>query len=65
MIPRLRSTAEWRFLEELPRGNAPLAAAWFGMLFLRGALPAAFAVAMGAAVTQVQAGREVTAAGYR
>jgi ATP-binding cassette subfamily B protein len=60
VIRRVRDRPEWRFFEELPRASAGLAAAWFGLLLLRGALPAAFAVAMGVLVRAVEQGDELT-----
>jgi ABC-type multidrug transport system fused ATPase/permease subunit len=57
VIPeRLRKRAEWKFFGALARANRRLAYAWWAMLLLRGALPAAFAVAMGALVAAVTAG---------
>ena len=44
---RLRGRQEWKFFGALPRADAPLATAWWAVLLLRGALPAALAVAMG------------------
>src|SRR5436190_19930537 len=52
---RLTASAEWRFLGALRRASPRLAAAWWAMVVLRGALPAALAVAMGALVGAVQA----------
>ncbi|MQA91595.1 MAG: ATP-binding cassette domain-containing protein [Gemmatimonas sp.] len=56
MITRLRARPEWRFFEELPRADAGLATAWFGLLLGRGMLPAAFAIAMGTLVSAVEGG---------
>jgi ABC-type multidrug transport system fused ATPase/permease subunit len=53
---RLRERREWQFFSVLPKADAPLAAAWWTALLLRGALPAAFAIAMGALVAAVQRG---------
>lgn len=47
---------EWKFFSVLPKASAGLAAAWWVGLLLRGALPAAFAVAMGLLVGAVNAG---------
>jgi ABC-type multidrug transport system fused ATPase/permease subunit len=58
----LRDRAEWKFFGTLPRADAPLAAAWWVVLVLRGVLPAAFAVATGALVGAVQGGRDLTPA---
>ena len=52
----LRDRQEWKFFGVLHRADLPLAAAWWGVLALRGLLPAAFAVAMGALVGAVQHG---------
>jgi ATP-binding cassette subfamily B protein len=56
MFDRLRGRHELAFFRALTRANRPLGTAWWGLLLLRGALPAAFAVAMGALVGAVQAG---------
>jgi ABC-type bacteriocin/lantibiotic exporter with double-glycine peptidase domain len=57
---RLTRRGEWKFFAVLPRANKGLAYAWWTMLVLRGALPAAFAVAMGALVAAVKAGHPLT-----
>ena len=57
MLRRIRASAEWRFLGILPRAAPGLAALWWAMVVGRGALPAGFAVAMGATVGAVQGGR--------
>lgn len=49
-MARLREREEWRFFGALWRADRRLASAWWAVLVLRGALPAAFAVAMGALV---------------
>ncbi|MBP2353977.1 ABC-type multidrug transport system fused ATPase/permease subunit [Kribbella aluminosa] len=54
MVSRLRGRPEWRFFGVLPRADRGLAAAWWGLLVARGALPAVFAVAMGWLVGAVQ-----------
>jgi ABC-type multidrug transport system fused ATPase/permease subunit len=56
MWRRLRERAEWQFFAVLPRADGRLAFAWWTVLLLRGLLPAAFAVAMGALVAAVQGG---------
>jgi ATP-binding cassette, subfamily B, bacterial len=56
MLRRLRERAEWKFFAVLPRADRGLASAWWGVLLLRGLLPAGFAVAMGALVGAVQRG---------
>jgi ABC-type multidrug transport system fused ATPase/permease subunit len=59
MLARIRASAEWRFLGVLPRAAPGLAAAWWAMIAARGLLPAGFAIAMGATVGAVQAGRSL------
>jgi ABC-type multidrug transport system fused ATPase/permease subunit len=61
MIARLRASNEWTFAGILPRADRLLAAAWWTVLVLRGLLPAAFAVAMGALVGAVQQGHGLAA----
>ena len=61
MWRRLRDRQEWRFLAVLPRADPILAAIWWALLLLGGALPAVFAVAMGFTVGTVQAGGSLTA----
>jgi ATP-binding cassette subfamily B protein len=56
MLGRLRRRPEWKFFGVLPRADRGLAVAWWAVLVLRGVLPAAFAVAMGALVGAVQRG---------
>ena len=51
---------EWQFFSVLPRADAPLAAAWWLVLVLRGMLPAIFAIAMGLLVSTVQHGAPLT-----
>jgi ATP-binding cassette subfamily B protein len=48
---------EWKFFSVLPKASPGLATAWWVALLLRGVLPAAFAVAMGALVGAVKAGQ--------
>jgi ATP-binding cassette, subfamily B, bacterial len=59
MLARVRASAEWRFLGVLPKAAPGLAAAWWAMIAARGLLPAGFAIAMGATVGAVQAGRSL------
>jgi ATP-binding cassette subfamily B protein len=54
LLRRLRGRAEWKFFAVLPRADRRLAIAWWTVLLLRGLLPAAFALAMGALVAAVQ-----------
>jgi ATP-binding cassette subfamily B protein len=61
MLERLRARTEWKFFSVLPKADRPLATLWWTLLILRGVLPAAFAVAMGALVGAVQAGGSLTA----
>jgi ABC-type multidrug transport system fused ATPase/permease subunit len=61
MLRRLRARAEWKFFGVLPRADRGLAVAWWAILLLRGLLPAAFAVAMGALVGAVQRGESLAA----
>jgi ABC-type multidrug transport system fused ATPase/permease subunit len=56
VIRSLRASNEWKFAAELPRADRALAGAWWTVLVLRGLLPAAFAIAMGALVGAVQRG---------
>src|SRR5437773_3352203 len=56
MLRRLRQRPEWKFFGVLPRADRGLGVAWWALLVLRGSLPAAFAVAMGALVGAVQRG---------
>ncbi|MBA2354501.1 MAG: ABC transporter ATP-binding protein [Acidobacteria bacterium] len=56
MLERLTARKEWQFFSVLPRAAPGLAAAWWTVLVLRGLLPAAFAIAMGALVGAVQRG---------
>ena len=53
---RLRERSGWKFFAILPKADRRLAVAWWIVLVLRGVLPAAFAVAMGALVGAVQRG---------
>jgi ABC-type multidrug transport system fused ATPase/permease subunit len=52
----IRSSRNRTFFASLGRADVPLAAAWWVVLTLRGLLPAAFAIAMGALVSAVQQG---------
>jgi len=55
-LPDLRARKEWQFFAELPKADAPLAAAWWAVVVLFGILPAIFAVTMGVLVSAVQRG---------
>src|ERR1700738_3376506 len=52
---------EWQFFSVLPKADAALAATWWAVLILRGVLPAAFAIVMGALVAAVQRGGSLAA----
>jgi len=56
-----RERQEWKFFSVLPRADPLLAAAWWLVLLLRGALPAVFGIAMGVLVGAVQHGAELAA----
>jgi ATP-binding cassette subfamily B protein len=60
MLERLRQRNDWKFFSVLPQADAPLATAWWIVLVLRGALPAIFAIAMGALIAAVQQGSGFT-----
>jgi ABC-type multidrug transport system fused ATPase/permease subunit len=60
MFRRLSGRNEWKFFAVLPKASLPLATAWWLVLALRGALPAAFAVSMGALVGAVERGEALT-----
>jgi len=51
---RLTARDEWKFFSVLPKADAAYATAWWVLLLLRGALPAVFALAMGALIAAVQ-----------
>ncbi|HET8647420.1 MAG TPA: ABC transporter ATP-binding protein, partial [Vicinamibacteria bacterium] len=59
-MKRLRERKEWKFFAALPRAGRLLALAWWAVLLLRGALPAALAVSMGVLVGAVQRGEGLT-----
>ncbi|MEQ1912383.1 MAG: ABC transporter ATP-binding protein, partial [Vicinamibacterales bacterium] len=52
----LRGRQEWQFFATLPKADAPLAAAWWIALLLRGTLPVVFALGVGWLVGNVQRG---------
>ncbi|OFW06563.1 MAG: multidrug ABC transporter ATP-binding protein [Acidobacteria bacterium RIFCSPLOWO2_02_FULL_67_36] len=56
MLDRLRERNEWKFFAVLPKADPLLAWTWWGLLVLRGVLPAVFAIAMGVLVAAVQSG---------
>ena len=53
MLQRVFERKEWKFFAALPKAAPGLALAWWLALLLRGALPAAFAIAMGVLVGAV------------
>ncbi len=55
-MKRLTERIEWKFFAVLPKADGPLAGLWWGILLLRGVLPAVFAIAMGALVAAVEQG---------
>ncbi|HEV2194007.1 MAG TPA: ABC transporter ATP-binding protein [Candidatus Acidoferrum sp.] len=57
MFRGLTDRKEWKFFAALPKAAPGLAVAWWFALLLRGALPAAFAIAMGVLVGAVQHGQ--------
>jgi ATP-binding cassette subfamily B protein len=59
MLHSLTARKEWKFFAVLPKAAPVLAVAWWTVLLLRGALPAAFAIAMGVLVGAVQRGRSL------
>jgi ABC-type multidrug transport system fused ATPase/permease subunit len=61
VLQKLTRRKEWKLFAVLPKADRKLAAAWWTALVLRGALPAAFAVAMGVLVSAVQRGHALAA----
>jgi ABC-type multidrug transport system fused ATPase/permease subunit len=60
MLAGLRARNEWQFFGVLGRADAGLAAVWWTLLALRGALPALFGIAMGTLVGAVQRGADLS-----
>ncbi len=56
LLQVLRDRQEWQFFSVLPRADRPLAFLWWGILILRGLLPALSMIAMGYLVGSVQSG---------
>ena len=56
MFDRLKARPEWKFFGVLLKADRALAISWWAALWLRGLLPALFAIAMGALVGSVQRG---------
>src|SRR5262249_39397393 len=52
----LRERKEWKLFAVLPKADRTLAVFWWGVLVLRGVLPAFFGIAMGLLVAAVQRG---------
>ncbi len=59
MLHSLTARKEWKFFAVLPKAAPVPAVAWWTVLLLRGALPAAFAIAMGVLVGAVQRGQSL------
>jgi len=60
MMKRLRERKEVQFFTVLPKADPSLAFVWFGILVVRGVLPALLAIFMGLLVRSVQAGESLT-----
>src|ERR1043166_8300365 len=60
MLEGLRARDQWKFFDVLRRADGSLASVWWGVLLLRGLLPALFTVVMGALVGAVQGGEPLT-----
>jgi DNA-directed RNA polymerase subunit beta' len=60
VLNRLRARQEWQFFGALPKADPVLATVWWALLILNGAMPALFAVAIGATVSAVQEARPVS-----
>ncbi|MEA2692316.1 MAG: ATP-binding cassette, subfamily bacterial [Acidobacteriota bacterium] len=58
----LRERAEWKLFAVLSRADRALAVLWWGVLVLRGVLPAVFGIAMGVLVAAVEKGSGLAAA---
>ncbi len=61
IFDRLKARAEWKFFGVLLKADRSLAIAWWSALWLRGLLPALFAIAMGVLVGAIQRGNPVAA----
>lgn len=61
MLQALTGREEWKFFSILPKVNSGLAAAWWTAVFLRGLLPAGFAIAMGWLIANVRSGQALAA----
>jgi ABC-type multidrug transport system fused ATPase/permease subunit len=60
LLKRLRDRKEWKLFGVLPKADKKLAVIWYTILFLRGVLPVALAIAMGSLVQSVQRGGDLT-----
>jgi len=60
MMKRLRERKEVQFFRVLPKADPSLAFVWFGILVVRGVVPALLAIFMGLLVRSVQAGEGLT-----
>ena len=58
-VGRLFASNQWKFFGVLLKADRGLAVSWWTILVLRGLLPAAFAIAMGALVGAVQSGQSL------
>ncbi|MBA2607732.1 MAG: ATP-binding cassette domain-containing protein, partial [Actinobacteria bacterium] len=63
-MARIRKSAEYQFLALLTRVDSALGAGWWLLIFVRAALPAAFALSMGSLITAVNDGQQVGASLY-
>jgi anti-sigma-K factor RskA len=59
VLKRLRARQEWQFFAVLPKADPALAAVWWALIILSGALPAVFAVAIGLTVNAVEESKPV------
>ncbi len=64
-IDRVRKSAEYRFLALLTKVDPVLGGAWWVFVVVRAALPAVFAVSMGALITAVKDGQAVDTSLWR
>jgi ABC-type multidrug transport system fused ATPase/permease subunit len=62
VLQRLTERKEWQFFGVLPKASPGLAAGWFGVIVLRGILPALFAIAMGVLVGAIRQGHALAGA---
>lgn len=61
-MKRLFERKEWQFFAVLFKADLLLAAVWYLILFVRGVLPAVFAIGMGLLVLNVQSGQSIVTA---